>query len=594
MDYSGILQYIDTIILSTNWKDSTLPEIQTPTNSQDDAAGPIIRPLKLNETSPINQYNTVCISINEFFKAHADAHLFNTAPLYITKYWNGHGCSFGGIEPPPENDSGHIKFITNIPPGIFNVTLASKSRLYKQNTILEEMIIYPFPDYKEQLIKQLNEKQPELLNINYQFAYIKQILLNIETNLDVRERIRNILSGKGRVIGEPLTLRVNPESRKYLDKFMEIVQQEYNRINNEMPLYNEMISFSKIDGDAAAVSGFFLMMDVDDIPKPEYNFKNLEHLYTWAEQGVRSDILRMAIKTYLLLQQKVPPLLINRVVLFTGDEVIHDISIVCAYHIVALCLFYNNNKNLFNCFNLLILTTNKFMKKINSKSNKQYNHVQLYIYNKYWEGLSSLMVRYSNIYSTDIAITPCRSSCTHVSAIGDLSGMTRRGTNPVLRQMSADSFEQIQLNKTRKTELMALMEDYDDDDDDDEDDKIAADAAAADVNEWLYGKECYNFTDSIENYTPNINTHNAKKSRKINFKKSIKNSLLNKAIRNNDDGKLETNQIEYLLAPLLLHNKTNGIKNKAKGIPNKFKKKTKRRQKKYTKRRQKKQKNKYI
>ena len=292
------------------------------------------------------------------------------------------------------------------------------------------------------------------------------------------------------------------------------------------------------------------MMDVDDIPKPEYNFKNLEHLYTWAEQGVRSDILRMAIKTYLLLQQKVPPLLINRVVLFTGDEVIHDISIVCAYHIVALCLFYNNNKNLFNCFNLLILTTNKFMKKINSKSNKQYNHVQLY--------------------------------------------MTRRGTNPVLRQMSADSFEQIQLNKTRKTELMALMEDYNNNNDDDDvlDDDLDADAAA--VNEWLYGKECYNFTDSIENYTPNINTHNAKKSRKINFKKSIKNSLLNKAIRNNDDGKLETNQIEYLLAPLLLHNKTNGIKNKAKGIPNKFKKKTKRRQKKYTKRRQKKQKNKYI
>ena len=373
MDYSGILQYIDTIILSTNWKDSTLPEIQTPTNSQEDAAGPI----PLNETSPIKQYNTVCISINEFFNAHAahaDKPLFNTAPLYITKYWNGHGCSFGGIEPPPENDSGHIKFITNIPPGIFNVTLASKSRLYKQNTILEEMIIYPFPDYKEQIIKLLKEKQPDLLNINYQFAYIKQILLNIETNLDVRERIRNILSGKGRVIGESPTFRVNPESTKYLDKFMEIVQQEYNRINNEMPLYNEMISFSKIDGDAAAVSGFFLMMDVDDIPKPEYNFKNLEHLYTWAEQGVRSDILRMAIKTYLLLQQKVPPLLINRVVLFTGDEVIHDISIVCAYHIVALCLFYNNNKNLFNCFNLLILTTNKFMKKINSKSNKQYKN----------------------------------------------------------------------------------------------------------------------------------------------------------------------------------------------------------------------------
>ena len=364
---------------------------------------------------------------------------------------------------------------------------------------------------------------------------------------------------------------------------MEIVQQEYNRINNEMPLYNEMISFSKIDGDAAAVSGFFLMMDVDDIPKPEYNFKNLEHLYTWAEQGVRSDILRMAIKTYLLLQQKVPPLLINRVVLFTGDEVIHDISIVCAYHIVALCLFYNKNKNLFNCFNLLILTTNKFMKKINSKSNKQYNHVQLYIYNKYWEGLSSLMVRYSNIYSTDIAITPCRSSCTHVSAIGDLSGMTRRGTNPVLRQMSADSFEQIQLNKTRKTELMALMKEDDDeddeDDDEDEDDKIAADAAAADVNEWLYGKECYNFTDSIENYIPSsqfsIKKSKNQKANPNSAKSRKANNAVRKSLKQLDNDKLTNEQTEHLVAELL--------KKKGGGIPNKFKKKTKKIYKKKTK-----------
>jgi hypothetical protein len=370
-------------------------------------------------------------------------------PLYITLTFYGHGCVFNHIT--PENTCGLrnnlIKFISNLPSGIVNITSEALPRTEKHAILKHTITENSFPQFEQEYIKAIGENT----NTNFQFEYIKDILLLTEHKLSMNDaiirRISTITPGKTDYTAQT----------PYITDFFHQMRIHYNREFNELPLYGDTILYSPYTdeegkqleklGTFDAYSGAYVAINITGESNLHFNLKFITQIFEWcydnaSKEGLEldkttKDKIQTIIRSYINIQVRLVVKTVNRIILFGKPRnVIQKISILCTYHIISLCIFaIHNNNVVFEYFYLLITTTEKFLTKISTVGS--FNQIQQYIYDMYWQKLTEKMCSHSNVYSTMLSLNACRVSCNGAPVLQPIADLCRRSTCEQKRALSA-------------------------------------------------------------------------------------------------------------------------------------------------------------
>jgi len=453
-------QIILTIVILSQFNDVTPPyhpDTATPTNSQEARDVEQIMESQNDSTNPnsiIRAYYSILNMIDQLL-GYVNTEL--AIPLYITLAFYGHGCVFNNIT--PENTCGLrntlIKFISNLPPGIVNITSDALPRTKKHSILKNTITENPFSQFEDAYIKNIEQKYRRNANeviakTNFQFEYIKDILLLAESTLSMNDaiihRISTVTIGKTDYTAQ----------QQYITDFVRKMRDTYQREFNELHLYGDTISYSEYTdeegnklekkGQFDAYSGAYVTINITGESNLHFNLKFINKIFEWcyntaSKEGIELNELAKAniqtiILSYINIQVRLVVNTVNRIILFRNHRnVIQKISILCTYHIISLCIFAIHNKVVFEYFYLLITTTETFLTRISNTL--PFNIIQQYIYDMYWQKLTEKMCSHSNIYSTMLSLNACRVSCNGAHVIQPIADLCRRPTCEQKRALSA-------------------------------------------------------------------------------------------------------------------------------------------------------------
>ena len=441
-----------TIVTLSLFNDATSPYHQdtaTPTTSQEAREFEQIMERQNDSTNPnsiIRAYYSILNMIDQLL-GYVNTGL--AIPLYITLTFYGHGCVFNHIT--PENTCGLrnnlINFISNLPPGIVNITSDALPRTKKHSILKDTITEKSFPQFEDAYITAIGKNT----TTNFQFEYIKDILLLAEGKLSMNDTIIRRISTRtqGKTDYTAQT--------KYITEFFHQMRDIYQREFNELHLYGDTILYSPYTdekgkqleeklGTFDAYSGAYVAINITGESNLHFNLKFITQIFEWCydtakKEGIEldevaKDKIQTIIRSYINIQVRLAVNTVNRIILFGNPRnVIKQMSILCTYHIISLCIFAIHNKVVFEYFYLLITTTETFVARISNTP--PFNIFQQYIYDMYWQKLTEKMCSHSNVYSTMLSLNACRVSCNGAPVLQPIADLCRRSTCEQKRALSA-------------------------------------------------------------------------------------------------------------------------------------------------------------
>ena len=355
-----------------------------------------------------------------------------------------------------------INFISNLPPGIVNITSDALPRTKKHSILKDTITEKSFPQFEDAYITAIGKNT----TTNFQFEYIKDILLLAEGKLSMNDTIIRRISTRtqGKTDYTAQT--------KYITEFFHQMRDIYQREFNELHLYGDTILYSPYTdekgkqleeklGTFDAYSGAYVAINITGESNLHFNLKFITQIFEWCydtakKEGIEldevaKDKIQTIIRSYINIQVRLAVNTVNRIILFGNPRnVIKQMSILCTYHIISLCIFAIHNKVVFEYFYLLITTTETFVARISNtppfnifqqhfnqqnKKNDEFFICNINLSDVYFGTVK--LCSHSNVYSTMLSLNACRVSCNGAPVLQPIADLCRRSTCEQKRALSA-------------------------------------------------------------------------------------------------------------------------------------------------------------